>query len=77
MARPEVTGQKIVESPEKLTITVPEAGRLLGIGQNSAYAAAAKGEIPTLRIGGRLLVPRAALERLLHEVGTCPKKTFA
>ena len=49
------------------TITVEEAGRLLGIGRNSAYEAASKGEIPTIRIGRRLLVPLVAFERMLDQ----------
>ncbi|WP_404387398.1 helix-turn-helix domain-containing protein [Humibacillus xanthopallidus] len=49
----------------RLTCTVPEAGRLLGIGRDAAYRAAAKGEIPTLRLGRRLVVPLAQLELLL------------
>ncbi|HUF80028.1 MAG TPA: helix-turn-helix domain-containing protein [Burkholderiales bacterium] len=51
------------------TLSVVEAGRRLGIGRNAAYEAARKGEIPTLRIGGRILVPREALERMLREAG--------
>ena len=31
------------------TITVPEAGQVLGIGRDAAYAAAARGELPVLR----------------------------
>ncbi len=50
---------------EKLTLTVAEAARCLGIGRNSAYEAIAKGEIPVVKIGKRLLVPKAALEKLL------------
>jgi hypothetical protein len=45
----------------------PDTGRLLGLGRNSTFAAAKRGEIPTIRIGKRLLVPRAALERLLMQ----------
>ena len=52
------------------TLSVPEAGQELGIGRNQAYNAARSGEIPTIRIGGRLLVPRAAFERLLDQGGT-------
>jgi len=52
------------------TLSVPEAARLLGIGRNTAYEAIRRGEIPALRIGRRLLVPRAALESLLSAVGT-------
>ncbi len=46
--------------------TIEEAARLLGIGRSSAYDAARRGEIPTIRIGRRLLVPKIALERLLQ-----------
>jgi len=49
----------------RLTYSVPEAARALGISRGAAYAAAAGGTIPTIRIGRRLLVPRAALARLL------------
>ncbi len=45
----------------------PETGRALGLGKNAVYQAARNGQIPTLRIGRRILVPRAALERLLAE----------
>jgi excisionase family DNA binding protein len=47
------------------TISVEEAGRRLGIGRNSAYEAARRREIPVIKIGKRLLVPIAALDRLL------------
>lgn len=50
---------------QRLVMTVPEAGKLLGLSRGSAYAAAAAGEIPTLRMGKRLLVPIAALDRML------------
>jgi excisionase family DNA binding protein len=51
---------------EPLTYTVEEAGRLLGIGRGLAYQAARAGELPTVRLGRRLLVPRAALMALLN-----------
>lgn len=50
---------------ERKTRTIPEAAAVLGIGRNQAYLAARRGEIPTIRIGGRVLVPAAALERML------------
>ena len=46
-------------------ITVEEAGKLLGISRRSAYRAAERGEIPTLRVGRRLLVPSATLLTML------------
>jgi len=57
-----------MESP--LTISVPEAGeRYFGLCRNAAYAAAARGEIPTIKIGRLLRVPVRALERMLDRVG--------
>jgi len=53
------------EKTASLTVTVPEAGEMLGISRNAASDCAARGEIPTIRLGKRLVVPRAALERLL------------
>lgn len=48
------------------TISVPEAGeKYLGIGRDAAYAAAARGEIPTVKIGRLLRVPVRALEEML------------
>lgn len=48
-----------------LTISVEKAGELLGIGRRTAYRAAATGELPTVRIGRRLLVPTTRLMRML------------
>lgn len=47
------------------TITVEHAGELLGLSRSSAYRAATRGEIPTIRIGRRLLVPTAKLLAML------------
>lgn len=47
------------------TVTIDETADVLKIGRASAYAAAKRGEIPTIKIGRRLLVPTAALLRLL------------
>ena len=50
---------------EKLTYTVTEVAKLLGIGRSAAYEAARNGQIPTVRIGKRILVPAAGLQRML------------
>ena len=52
---------------DNLTISVPEAGRRLGLGKNASYEAARRGELPVLRFGRKLRVPRVAFERLLSE----------
>jgi excisionase family DNA binding protein len=55
--------------PPCRTVSVPEAGRWLGIGRNASYEAARRGDIPTIRIGRLLRVPVVALERKLEEAG--------
>lgn len=56
------------DQSQRATLSVEEAARQLGIGRNQAYEAAARGEIPTIRIGKRILVPKAALAKLLGQV---------
>lgn len=51
---------------ERLTLTVEEAAGLLGISRNLAYELVAKNELPSLRLGRRVLIPRQALDRLLN-----------
>jgi excisionase family DNA binding protein len=55
-----------VEVPEKLVYGVVEAGRFLGLGRSASYEAARSGQLPTIKIGGRYKVPKAALQRLLE-----------
>jgi excisionase family DNA binding protein len=50
---------------ETVVYTIEEAAKLLKLGRNSAYEAARNRQLPTIRIGRRLLVPKAALDRLL------------
>lgn len=50
---------------ESLTLTVDQTAKLLGLSRNGAYEAIARGQVPSIRIGRRLLVPRTALERML------------
>lgn len=50
---------------ERLTITVEEAARLLGISRAFAYLLVARNELPSLKLGRRVVIPRRALERLL------------
>ncbi len=54
---------------QRLTISVPEAGkRYFNLSRNAAYAAAERGDFPTIRIGRLLRVPVRALERMLDGV---------
>jgi hypothetical protein len=58
-------GKKLAQE-QRRTITVSEAGRLLGVSRNSAYAYAEAGLLPTLRLGNRLFVLKAPFERMLE-----------
>tara|TARA_Y100000310_G_scaffold299145_1_gene333711 strand:- start:848 stop:1072 length:225 start_codon:yes stop_codon:yes gene_type:complete len=65
---------------EKVVLTVEEAGELLRISRSSAYEAARKGQLPTIKIGRRLLVPVRAIEKMLEREpattylkGMCPE----
>jgi excisionase family DNA binding protein len=49
------------------TVRVDEAAQILGISRSTAYEAVRRGELPVIRIGRRLVVPRAALERMLGQ----------
>lgn len=68
--------ESVLESPRILdkkwdgrsAFKIPEAGEILGISRWAAYEAAKKGAIPVIWIGGRAIVPRHALEKLLSKV---------
>ncbi len=55
---------------ERVVLTVEEAAELLKISRPSAYQAVQRGEIPVIRIGRRILVPVAALAKLLATAGS-------
>jgi len=54
---------------EKVVLTVEEAAEVLKISRPSAYQAVQRGEIPVIRIGRRILVPVAALDKMLASAG--------
>jgi excisionase family DNA binding protein len=53
----------------KQTYTVTEAAKILGICRSVAYQAAKTGQLPIIKIGNRILVPKTALDRKLLESG--------
>jgi len=57
----------VIADDDRLVLTIEEAGKLLGLGRSGTYEAARRGDIPTLRIGSRILVPKVALLKLLEE----------
>jgi hypothetical protein len=58
-------------SPVRATLRLwPDTGRLLGLGRLATYQGAARGDIPTIRVGRRILVPKIALQRMLENPRT-------
>ena len=53
----------------KLTLTVEQTADALGIGRSLCYDSVRRGEIPSVRIGKRYLVPKAAIEKMLSGAG--------
>ena len=53
-----------VTTVQQLLLQVPEAARLLGISASALYQRARKKEVQTVRIGKRVLVPLAEVQRL-------------
>jgi hypothetical protein len=50
------------------TLSVPQAGKIYyDLAKNASYEAARRGDIPTIKIGGRLRVPVMAMERMLAQ----------
>jgi hypothetical protein len=56
------------------TLTVEEAGKLLGVSRHAGYAAARVGEPPTITIGRRLIVPTTQLLTLLERTCSSPRR---
>ena len=47
---------------EKLTLSLEEAGKLLGISRQTVYLLSRREDFPVLRVGRRILIPRKQLE---------------
>jgi excisionase family DNA binding protein len=62
-----MTIQPIRTKAPASTMSITEAADTLGIGRTLAYELARTGELPTIRLGRRLVVPRRALQRLLGD----------
>jgi len=54
-----------MQNDKRLVLTVTEVAVALGISRTHAYELVARGELPSLRLGRRIVVPRRSLERLV------------
>ena len=67
MASMTTTYRTLHAPEERLVYTVAEAGEMLGISRAFAYELVARGELPVIRLGRRLLVPKVGLLALVGQ----------
>ena len=70
--RPLAREENAVTRDGRLVLSVTEAAGLPGISRGLAYELVARGELPSLRLGRRIVVPRRALEALLEAAVAYP-----
>lgn len=63
------TDETALVADSALVLTVPEVARTLGISRSFAYELVAAGELPSIRLGRRVVVPRRRLETFLEAAG--------
>ena len=54
---------------ESAVLSVSECAKMLKISWGSAYQGCLTGEIPHIKIGRRILIPRVAIQKLLESAG--------
>ena len=55
------------ELDKRRCITVPEAAAMLGLSRNFTYELVKQKQLPVIKFGKRLLIPRVALEKMLEK----------
>jgi len=58
-----------MDNNERLTYNVAEASKILGLSKNATYQGCLTGQIPHLKVGKRILIPKVCLARMLAEAG--------
>lgn len=59
-----------MQAADQRVFTVEEAAQLLRIGRNAAYLAVKNGQLPSHRLGRRIVIPKVALDRWLESAGS-------
>jgi len=55
----------VTTTEEAEVLTIAEAAKVLRVARNTVYQATKRGDIPSIRVGRRILIPREALDRML------------
>jgi excisionase family DNA binding protein len=73
LVEPVGTGHEVTMDEPGVTLTVGEAAKLLRLSRAFIYELVARGELPSIRLGRRIVIPRIAIERILSDsVGSLP-----
>lgn len=56
-------------SVTKKTYSVKEAATVLGMTADAVYNAVHRGDVPSFRVGGKILIPKARLDEMLGIAG--------
>jgi len=72
VARPTTENKSLPFSPpkeaiERLTLSIKDAGRVLGLGRSTIYRLIGDGQIETVKIGNRTLIKTASIRRLVEQ----------
>lgn len=62
---------------ECMTLSIRQAAKILGVSKNVLYAAMRRGEIPFIKVGGRVVIAKALVEKLLADASQLPAKSEA
>ena len=55
-----------------MLFAITEAATILGIGRTNVYTLLKQGQLRSVKIGGRRLIPRQALEQFVHDLQRTP-----
>jgi excisionase family DNA binding protein len=61
--------KRLDDLDHRATMTVPEAADLLGMSESATYEAAARGELPAVKVGRRVLIKRDPFLEMLMTTG--------
>jgi excisionase family DNA binding protein len=62
-----INGREVIKMEERVLLRADEVRAMLGIGRSKVFEMMASGELPVVRMGRLVRVPRHALERWIAE----------
>jgi excisionase family DNA binding protein len=65
-----------LEDGERLCVTVPEAAKMIGISRNHAYEMVKTHQLPVIRFGKRIVIPKALLKKMLEKGESENERTY-